>query len=236
MEQLHAFERLIKWEADALTDELKGKATDPTHYYPDNLTFTNHYEYIVLPTVVYELQYPRSDTINGSYVAEKTCALVGIIFVMIMISQAFIYPVVMRTVYMKENGWTTAQRFSEFPWLLSDLIFPFMMEYLVSIMILAYAVLVRLLLTIPFSWLGISYGRRSSTYSRSLLTLQTEASMMHGGIAVSLSLDEFRRRSAHNPAGKLMLTQSLGINSPAIGTVRFTIFYCGTCTTAQFRL
>ncbi|KAI1401415.1 MBOAT-domain-containing protein [Hypoxylon fuscum] len=132
MEQLHAFERLIKWEADALTDELKGKATDPTHYYPDNLTFTNHYEYIVLPTVVYELQYPRSDTINGSYVAEKTCALVGIIFVMIMISQAFIYPVVMRTVYMKENGWTTAQRFSEFPWLLSDLIFPFMMEYLLA--------------------------------------------------------------------------------------------------------
>ncbi|KAI1092645.1 MBOAT family protein [Rostrohypoxylon terebratum] len=132
MEQLQAFERLIKWEVDALTDELRGKATDPTHHYPNNLTFLNHYEYIVLPTVVYELQYPRSETIDWSYVAEKICALVGIIFVMIMISQAFIYPVVMRTVYMKEAGWTVAERFREFPWLLSDLIFPFMMEYLLA--------------------------------------------------------------------------------------------------------
>ncbi|OTB09076.1 hypothetical protein M426DRAFT_70909 [Hypoxylon sp. CI-4A] len=132
MEQLHVFERLIKWEADALMDELRGKATDPTHYYPDNLTFLNHYEYIMLPTVVYELQYPRSETINWSYVAEKICALFGVIFVMIMISQAFIYPVVMRTVHMKEAGLTVAQRFQEFPWLLSDLIFPFMMEYLLA--------------------------------------------------------------------------------------------------------
>ncbi|KAI0386583.1 MBOAT family protein [Hypomontagnella monticulosa] len=132
MEQLQLFERLIKWETDALTDELRGKATDPAHYYPNNLTFLNHYEYIVLPTVVYELQYPRSESINWYYVAEKACALVGVIFVMIMISQAFIYPVVMRTVHMKESGWTTAQRFKEFPWLLSDLIFPFMMEYMLA--------------------------------------------------------------------------------------------------------
>ncbi|KAL7622939.1 Sterol O-acyltransferase 2 (Sterol-ester synthase 2) [Parahypoxylon ruwenzoriense] len=132
IEQLHVFERLIKWEADALTDELKGKATDRTHYYPNNLTFTNHYEYIVLPTVVYELQYPRSDSINWLYVAEKACATVGVIFVMIMVSQAAIYPVVMRTVYMKQMGWTTAQRFREFPWMLSDLIFPFMMEYMLA--------------------------------------------------------------------------------------------------------
>ncbi|KAI2638896.1 MBOAT family protein [Hypomontagnella submonticulosa] len=132
MEQLQLFERLIKWETDALTDELRGKATDPTHYYPNNLTFLNHYEYIVLPTVVYELQYPRSESINWYYVAEKACALVGVIFVMIMISQAFIYPVVMRTVHMKESGWTTAERFKEFPWLLSDLIFPFMMEYMLA--------------------------------------------------------------------------------------------------------
>lgn len=148
MEQLQLFERLIKWETDALTDELRGKATDPAHYYPNNLTFLNHYEYIVLPTVVYELQYPRSESINWYYVAEKACALVGVIFVMIMISQAFIYPVVMRTVHMKESGWTTAQRFKEFPWLLSDLIFPFMMEYMVSLMTVTCPNLVTALLTL----------------------------------------------------------------------------------------
>ncbi|KAI0595882.1 MBOAT family protein [Biscogniauxia sp. FL1348] len=132
LDQLMTFERLIKWEVDALSDELRGKATEPSHYYPDNLTFMNHYEYIVLPTVVYELQYPRSDKINWLYVAEKAVAIVGVIFVMIMISQTFIYPIVMQTVMMKEMGFTTAQRFREFPWMLSDLLFPFMMEYLLA--------------------------------------------------------------------------------------------------------
>ncbi|KAI3326253.1 MBOAT family protein [Xylariaceae sp. AK1471] len=132
LDQLQMFERLIKWEVDALTDELRGKATQPSHYYPNNVSLENHCEYIVLPTVVYELQYPRSNSINWLYVAEKAAATFGIIFVMIMVSQTFIYPVVMRTVAMKSMGYTTAQRFVEFPWLLSDLVFPFMMEYLLA--------------------------------------------------------------------------------------------------------
>lgn len=40
-------------------------------------------------------------------------------------------PVVMETVAMKESGMPLAQRFNAFPWMLSDLIFPFMIEYLV---------------------------------------------------------------------------------------------------------
>ncbi len=151
MEQVRVFERLIKWEAYALTDELKGKATDPKNHYPNNLTFLNHNEYIVFPTLVYELQYPRSESIDWFYVAEKACATVGVIFVMIMISQAFMYPVVMRTVYMKEMGWTTAQRFQEFPWLLSDLIFPFLMEYLVSIVATTRDMLATHALLTPFN-------------------------------------------------------------------------------------
>ncbi|KAK5628555.1 hypothetical protein RRF57_004270 [Xylaria bambusicola] len=125
-------DQVVVWEIDALADELKGKATQPSYYYPNNLSLMNHYEYIFLPTVVYELQYPRSDSINFLYVAEKAAATFGVIFVMIMISQTFIYPVVVRTVAMKEMGYTTAQRFAEFPWLLSDLVFPFMMEYLLA--------------------------------------------------------------------------------------------------------
>lgn len=131
-DQLHVFERMIKWEIDALTDETKGRATKSRHYYPNNLTIFKHYEFICLPTLVYELEYPRSDSINWSYVAEKLCAVVGIIFVMIMVSQAYIYPQVIKALMMKEQGWTLAERFQEFPWMLSDLVLPFMMEYLVS--------------------------------------------------------------------------------------------------------
>ena len=131
LNQAHVFERILHWELDSLTEELRGKSTRPDKAYPHNLTFVNHYEYIVLPTLVYELEYPRSETINWRYAAEKLVAVFGIIFVMIMISQAFMYPVVMRTVAMKEAGMPLAERFKEFPWMLSDLIFPFMMEYLV---------------------------------------------------------------------------------------------------------
>ncbi|GJC85302.1 sterol O-acyltransferase 2 [Colletotrichum liriopes] len=131
-DQVRVFERIIRWEIDGLTDELRGKATSVVRAYPNNLSLKNHYEYIVLPTVVYELEYPRSESIDWYYVAEKTAAMFGIIFVMIMVSQAFIYPVVMQSLAMKETGMPLAERFHHFPWMLSDLVFPFMMEYLMA--------------------------------------------------------------------------------------------------------
>ncbi|KAK7744469.1 Sterol O-acyltransferase 2 (Sterol-ester synthase 2) [Cytospora paraplurivora] len=141
LEQIHVFERIIKWEIDQLTEEINGKSTSPSRAYPRNLTFTNQYEYIVFPTLVYELEYPRAESINWAYVAEKSAATFGVIFVMIMISQAFIYPVVMKTVAMKESGMPIIERFLEFPWLLSDLILPFMIEYILSWYVIWEAVL-----------------------------------------------------------------------------------------------
>jgi sterol O-acyltransferase len=131
-DQVEIFERIMKWEVDALTDELKGKSTAPARAYPHNLTATNHYEFNLLPTLVYELEYPRSESINWYYAAEKIAACFGVIFVMIMISQAFIYPVVMETVAWKDAGVPLADRFRAFPWMLSELVFPFMIEYLLA--------------------------------------------------------------------------------------------------------
>lgn len=131
VEQVQVFERIIKWEIDALSEDLKGKSSRPQHSYPNSLTFLNHYEFIVLPTLVYELEYPRSEIINWWYVLEKTAATFGVLFIMILVSQAFIYPVVVRTVDMKNAGLPLYERLEAFPWILSDLIFPFMMEYMV---------------------------------------------------------------------------------------------------------
>lgn len=131
-DQIQTFERIVRWEIDALSEDLKGKATRSDRFYPNNLTIRNHYEFIVLPTLVYELEYPRSDKINWYYVAEKAIATFGILFIMMLISQTFIYPVVMKTVAMKDAGMPLYARLVEFPWILSDLIFPFMMEYMVG--------------------------------------------------------------------------------------------------------
>lgn len=55
IDQVHIFERIIMWEIDALNEDLRGKASSSDHSYPNNLTTRNHYEYIVLPTLVYEV-------------------------------------------------------------------------------------------------------------------------------------------------------------------------------------
>lgn len=132
LNQIQTFERIIEWEVDCLTSDLKGKCTTGTNVYPTNLTFSNHYEYIVLPTLVYELEYPRSTTINWYYVAEKAVAVLGILMIMNMVSQTYIFPVVVRCNEMKDAGLTLQQRLEVFPWILSDLIFPFMMEYMMT--------------------------------------------------------------------------------------------------------
>ncbi|TVY92455.1 Sterol O-acyltransferase [Lachnellula willkommii] len=132
IDQIQAFERIIKWEIDALSEDLKGKCTTSGNIYPKNLTVANHFEYIVLPTLVYELEYPRSDSINWYYVAEKAVAVFGILGIMNLVSQTFIYPVVVRTIEMKDAGLPLQERLKEFPWILSDLIFPFMMEYMMT--------------------------------------------------------------------------------------------------------
>lgn len=131
-DQIKSFETIIKAEIEALKKELNGKCTDGKNSYPLNLNIRDFAGYIPLPTVVYELEYPRQESINWYYVAEKTVATFGVLGVMIVISQAFIYPAVITCVNMKEQGMPLQQRLQEFPWVLSDLLFPFMMEYLLA--------------------------------------------------------------------------------------------------------
>jgi sterol O-acyltransferase len=129
--QLVSLRGLLTKEIHLLSEGLQGQFS--THnQYPRNLTVGNFCEFITLPTLVYELEYPRTERIDWAYVAEKVVATFATIFVMIVVSQYWIYPVVMKTVQMKEQGLTVQQRLQEFPWVLSDLLFPFMMEYLLA--------------------------------------------------------------------------------------------------------
>lgn len=131
-EQARSLRKIIKWELDFLKEELCGACKKTSNHYPKNLNFRDFYGYIPLPTVVYELEYPRLERINWFYVAEKTTATFGVIGVMIVVSTAYIYPVVQSIVEMKESGVALRERLKEFPWAFSDLLFPFMMEYLLS--------------------------------------------------------------------------------------------------------
>ncbi|PSK56957.1 hypothetical protein B9Z65_6581 [Elsinoe australis] len=131
-EHIDAFERVILAELEDLDTELKGKNASGDNAYPKNLNWRNFVDWTCLPTLVYELEYPRQDHINWWYVAEKTAATFGSIGVMMVISQAYIYPPVARSVRMKEAGMTLQQRASELPWLCSDMLFPLLLEQLLS--------------------------------------------------------------------------------------------------------
>jgi sterol O-acyltransferase len=97
-EQTQAFHKVLNTEITILDEELRGKCTTTDNMYPRNLTLYNFVEWTCLPTLVYDLEYPRQERINWWYVAEKSAATLGVIWVMIIISQAYIYPVVVETV------------------------------------------------------------------------------------------------------------------------------------------
>ncbi|WPH04865.1 acyl-CoA/sterol acyltransferase [Acrodontium crateriforme] len=131
-EQMKIFTTIIETEINTLTTELQGKSPDNSNAYPSNLTITGLFEFICLPTLVYELGYPRQESINWLYVAEKTLATFGVLAVMMVISQAFIYPPVAKALALKEAGLTLDQRWREFPFIVSDMLFPLLIEQLLT--------------------------------------------------------------------------------------------------------
>ncbi|OQE42393.1 hypothetical protein PENCOP_c004G04436 [Penicillium coprophilum] len=139
--QMKSIRELLEQEIRVLSEGLKGRCSLTNNHYPKNLSIRNICDFMALPTLVYELEYPRTEKIDWLYVAEKTLATLGIIVVMIAVSQSWIYPVVMETVRMKKEGMTAQQRLREFPWVLGDLLFPFMMEYLLAFYVIWECVL-----------------------------------------------------------------------------------------------
>jgi sterol O-acyltransferase len=133
-DQMETFEEIIKLEIADLTKELQGKsaASDGSNAYPRNLRLANFAEFICLPTLVYELEYPRQDRRNWWYIAEKLAATFGVLCIMMVISQAFIYPPVARAVEMKEQGLSVEERWREFPFIMSDMLFPLLIEQLLT--------------------------------------------------------------------------------------------------------
>lgn len=89
-EDVPLYDMVLEDEIDFHTEELVRNTTAPERSYPYNLNLANFAEYLVFPTVVYELEYPRTESVNFHYVGEKVAATIGILFVMNLLSQTFI--------------------------------------------------------------------------------------------------------------------------------------------------
>ncbi|EPQ56233.1 MBOAT-domain-containing protein [Gloeophyllum trabeum ATCC 11539] len=86
--------------------------------WPENITFKNFAVYQLIPTLVYELEYPRTDRIRPLYVFEKTVATFGTFALLYTITETFILPMTPRA-----SGQSFARS-------LLDLALPFMIAYL----------------------------------------------------------------------------------------------------------
>ncbi|KAF2134602.1 MBOAT-domain-containing protein [Dothidotthia symphoricarpi CBS 119687] len=131
-DQIQDFRRILTTELTILDEELRGKCKTLDNAYPKNLTLYDFVEWTCLPTLVYELEYPRQERVNWWYVAEKSAATLGVIWIMIIISQAYMYPVVVETIRQKEDGMSLDERWQEFPWVVGDLLFPMLLEQLLA--------------------------------------------------------------------------------------------------------
>lgn len=60
--------------------------------WPDNVTYRNFAVYQLIPTLVYELEYPRTDRIRPMYIFEKTVAFMGSFALLYTVAECFIIP------------------------------------------------------------------------------------------------------------------------------------------------
>ncbi|SCU78074.1 LANO_0A02014g1_1 [Lachancea nothofagi CBS 11611] len=99
--------------------------------FPANINLKDFFDYSMFPTVVYQIEYPRTERIRWSYVFEKLCAIFGVIFVMMIIAQFFMYPIAMRAMAVRDIGMPIFwDRIFEWLYLLLKLVPSFIMMYL----------------------------------------------------------------------------------------------------------
>lgn len=78
-----------------LSEEIRELETDLANgstKYPANVTFANFLDFLFLPTLVYELEYPRTSVIRVGYLLEKIAGTAGVCFCMYLTIQHHILP------------------------------------------------------------------------------------------------------------------------------------------------
>ncbi|KAK5069714.1 Sterol O-acyltransferase 2 (Sterol-ester synthase 2) [Lithohypha guttulata] len=124
-------------EREALTELRHNLATELTSpmgnvTFPQNLTFANYADYVLCPTLCYELEYPRTSHIRWLEVFYKTLAVFGCIFLMTVVSEEFITPILAdATIRLR-----VTPGFSDKALILAEsislMLFPFMIEFLLT--------------------------------------------------------------------------------------------------------
>lgn len=128
-------------EVDEIREGLARELTSPIGNvtYPNNLTWSNYTDYIFCPTLCYEIEYPRTTHINWINLISKIIATFGCIFLLTIISEDFILPVLLDA-SKRLDAVPTESSVSEKLLILAEtvswLLFPFMLTFLLVFLVI----------------------------------------------------------------------------------------------------
>lgn len=111
----------------SLREDLALELTSPLGRvtYPDNLTMVNYVDYILCPTCCYELEYPRTEEFRWTELMFKSLAVFGCIFLLTIISEEYVLPVMTESALRLENAGTLVEAGLILAENISMLLFPF---------------------------------------------------------------------------------------------------------------
>ncbi|KAG6003089.1 hypothetical protein E4U21_002392 [Claviceps maximensis] len=109
--------------------------------YPLNLTWTNYIDYLFCPTLCYELEYPRTAQVNWTSLNAKIIATFGCIFLLTVVSEEFILPVLIDAQHRLSPPFPSpTPSLSEALLILAEsiswLLFPFMLTFLLVFLVI----------------------------------------------------------------------------------------------------
>ncbi|BFZ58640.1 Sterol O-acyltransferase 2 (Sterol-ester synthase 2) [Savitreella phatthalungensis] len=115
-------------ETELLTEikEIDDELTLDGVTYPQNLTLSNFVDYLLVPSLVYDISYPRTERIRWSFVLEKTVAALGCFGLMSMMVEHYMLPIIPLNLDLM----TSRQKLEEMPWMMLDMAFPLISLYL----------------------------------------------------------------------------------------------------------
>ena len=133
---------IFEKSVDFCTFELNSQTHDESQKFPKNINVWNFFEFTMFPTIVYQIEYPRTDRIRWSYVLEKVCAIFGTIFIMVLNAQIFMYPIAERALLIRGSEWTgIIDRLGHWARILIDIIPSFIVMYLLVFYLIWDAIL-----------------------------------------------------------------------------------------------
>ncbi|CAJ2508284.1 Uu.00g094700.m01.CDS01 [Anthostomella pinea] len=104
--------------------------------YPRNLTWGNYMDFLLCPTLCYELEYPRNKSINWTSLIAKIVATFGCIFLLTIISEEFILPVLQESGVRLDNTSSVSEKLLILLESISWLLFPFMLTFLLVFLVI----------------------------------------------------------------------------------------------------